>query len=158
MSGEGVPFVFSSGDKNIAFTSQWENWPRQIEVPVKQSGDALWFLVCGSTNPMEVRIANARLDIIYTDGVTESLDIVPPFNFWSLSPMQRADYDYKKDWFALPKKPPSQIQLGNNCRAIVLNQRLRPGKQVDQVRLLALSQQPVIGLMGVTVMNPGDKR
>ena len=62
LAGNGVPFLHSSsGKNNIAFTSRWDNWPKQIEVPVNRSGNAVWFLLCGTTNPMEVRIPNAEL-------------------------------------------------------------------------------------------------
>ena len=35
--------------------------------------------------------------------------------------------DYKRDAFALPKKPPPQVQLGPNCRAMIYGWKLRPG-------------------------------
>ena len=154
VSNEGAPFAWKTSDKNIAFVSQWDNWPRQIAVPIDKSGEAIWFLVCGTTNPMEVQIANASLVIEYADRNSETIELIPPFNFWSLAPIQKSDYDYKKDFFSLPKQPPSQVQLGNNCRAIVLNYRLRPGVKVNRVLLKALSEQTVIGLMGVSIMNP----
>jgi hypothetical protein len=46
------------------------------------------------------------------------------------------------------------VQLGNNCRANLLGWRLRPGVALESVTLETLSQQVVIGLMGVTVMDP----
>jgi len=149
---QGVPFAWPGGKHNIAFVSQWDNWPRSVTVPVGKSGAAAWFLVCGSTNPMQCRIANARLRLTYADGVTDDLDLVPPLNFWSLCPLGSADYDYHRDRFALPATPPATVQLGENCRAILLNARLRPGVELKQVTLEALSQEVVIGLMGVTVM------
>jgi hypothetical protein len=152
-SSIGVPFLVTAGEKNIAFTSSWDNWPRQIDLPINQTGDAVWFLVCGTTNPMEVRIANAELRMTYTDGIVETLQLTPPFNFWSLCPFNGIDYNYTRDAFALPKDPPQQIQLGTNCRAIVLGWRLRHGVALKSVTLQTLSQQVVIGLMGVTVMS-----
>jgi hypothetical protein len=154
VTDQGVPFTIPAGAKNIAFTSQWDNWPRQVEVPVNQQGDAIFFLLCGTTNPMEVRIANAELQMEYADGVVEKLPIVPPFNFWTLCPLDGVDYNYQRDGFCLPKVPPATVQLGRNCRAIMLNWRLRPGVALKSVRLEALSEQVVIGLMGVTIMNP----
>jgi len=153
---QGVPFRWN-GDRNIAFTSRWDNWPRQVSVPVGQAGDAVWFLVCGSTNPMQVRIANAELRMEYADGVVEKLELTPPFNFWMLSPYNGVDYNYQRDAFSLPKTPPATVQLGENCRAVVLNWRLRPGAVLKSVTLETLSEEVVIGLMGVTVMNPGAK-
>ncbi len=153
MAGKNVPFLWPSGKTNIAFTSQWDNWPKQITVPVNKTGEAVWFLLCGTTDPMEVRIANAELRLRYADGVVEKLELVPPFNFWTLCPFGGVDYDYQRDGFALPKVPPSTVQLGKNCRGVALPWRLRSGVPLKSVTLETLSQEVVVGLMGVTVMN-----
>ncbi len=152
LAGKGVPFL-APGEKNIAFTSSWDNWPHHIDIPVNKAGDAVWFLLCGTTNPMEVRIPNAELTMTYADGVTEKLEIIPPLNFWTLCPFSGVDYDYQRDGFALPKVPPTTVQLGKNCRAIALSWRLRPGVALKNVRLETLSDEVTIGLMGLTVMN-----
>ncbi len=153
-TGDGVPFSWPGGGKNIAFTSSWDNWPKRVDVPVEKAGDAIWFLLCGTTNPMEVRIANADLLMKYADGVVEKLEIVPPFNFWTLCPFSGVDYDYQRDGFALPKTPPTTLQLGTNCRAVALSWKLRPGVALKSVTLETLSDEVIVGLMGVTVMNP----
>ena len=155
---QGVPFAWSTDAKNIAFTSLWDNWPRRITVPVGCQGEALWFLVCGFTDPMQVRIANAVLRVNYADGQEEQLELVPPFNFWSLCPFGRIDYDYERDAFCLPPVPPAMVQLGKNCRANLLSWRLRPGVSVESITLEALSQEVIVGLMGLSVMNPGSPR
>ena len=77
-------------------------------------------------------------------------------NFWSLARFGRVDYEYKRDGFALPKEPPPQVMLGDNCRAIVAGWKLRPGVKLESVTLETLSQDVTIGLMGVSVMNPGS--
>jgi len=155
-AGDHVPFAWSNGAKNIAFTSRWDNWPKEVSIPVNRKGDAIWFLLCGTTNPMEVRIANAELRMRYADGVVERLEVVPPLNFWTLCPFSGVDYSYERDGFALPKTPPTMVQLGKNCRAIVLGWRLRAGVALESVTLETLSEEVVIGLMGVSVMNPTD--
>jgi hypothetical protein len=58
------------------------------------------------------------------------------------------------DAFCLPKQPPPTVQLGNNCRAMVLSWKLPPGAKLETVTLETLSQDVVIGLMGVSLMNP----
>jgi hypothetical protein len=101
---------------------------------------------------MQGRIANAEIRLAYSDGVVDRLELVPPFNFWSLCGLpDGSDYDYKRDAFALPKTPPATVQLGKNCRAILLNRRLRQGVELNSVTLATLSQEVVIGLMGVTL-------
>jgi hypothetical protein len=151
--GSGVPMQWTGGVRNIAFTSLWDNWPRRVEVPIGRSGDAVWFLLCGTTNPMQVRIANAVLRLNYADGAVEKLEIMPPFNFWTLCPMGGVDYSYERDGFALPRTPPVTALLGRNCRAVLLGWNLRPGIALRSVELETLSQEVVIGLMGITLMN-----
>ncbi len=158
MTPQAVPFTWSSAadgnaEKNIAFTSTWDNWPRSIRVPVSQSGAAAWFLVCGTTNPMQTRIANGEIRLVYADGSIDKLELIPPMNFWTLCPLREADYDYKTDAFCLPPQPPATVQLGKNCRAMLLSRRLRAGVVLERVELETLSPEVVIGLMGVTVMS-----
>ena len=83
---QGIPFAWAGGERNIAFTSMWDNWPRQVAVPLNRKAEAIWLLLCGFTNPMQGRITNAELRMKYADGVVERLELVPPLNFWSLCP------------------------------------------------------------------------
>ena len=53
--------------------------------------------------------------------------------------------------FCLPPQPPPQVQLGRNCRAMVLAWKLRAGVPLASVTLETLSQDVVIGLMGVSL-------
>jgi len=151
---QNVPFRQLAADKNIAFTSLWDNWPQSVSVPVGKQAEAVWLLVCGSTNPMQTRIANAEVRFRYADGQVEKLELVPPLNFWTLCPFGGADYDYRSAAFCLPKEPPPTVQLGNNCRAMVLSWKLRPRVKLEKLTLETLSQEVVIGLMGVSLMNP----
>ncbi len=154
MTPQKVPFRPFPEQKNTAFTSLWDNWPRSVRVPVGKRAETVWLLVCGSTNPMQTRIANAEVRFKYADGRVEKLELVPPLNFWSLCPFGGIDYSYEIDGFCLPKQPPPTVQLGNNCRAMVLSWKLRPAVKLEDVTLEALSQDVVIGLMGVSLMNP----
>jgi hypothetical protein len=138
--------------RNIAFTSLWDNWPASVTVPVNQSGQAVWLLVCGSSNPMQGRIANAVLKFHYADGKEERLELEHPSNFWSLTQFGKTDYDYELDGFSLPVEPPTQVRLGADCRAMVYGWKLRPGAILKEVTLETLSQEVVIGLMAVSVM------
>ena len=151
---QGAKFLWNPGARDTAFTSLWDNWPRKVIVPVNRKGDSVWLLVAGSTNPMQVRIANAVLRFDYANGVKEELELVNPMNFWSLCHFQGRDFDYSRDAFCLPKEPPSQAVLGSNCRAMVYGWKLRPGVALKSVTLESLSQEVVIGLMGVSICNP----
>jgi hypothetical protein len=154
---QGVPFVAPTATRNAAFASLWDNWPDQVTVPVDQSAAAVWVLVAGSTQPLQGRIANSAIRFRYADGVEERLDLVPPLNFWMLCHWA-TDYNRESDAFALGDTPPLMVQLGNNCRAMLYGWRLREGVKLKEVTLEALSQEVVVGLMGVSLMNPGASR
>ena len=159
---QGVPFAWNSGEKNIAFTSMWDNYPNKIDFTVNKTGDAIWFLVSGSTNVMQCRIANAILRLNYADGKSDSLELVPPVNYWNLSTIDshatapgqfsRNDYTSATDRFCMPAKFPETVQLGENCRAMLLNLKMRPGVKLKSISLETLSQEVVVGLMGITIM------
>lgn len=147
----GVPFAAFAPGRNIAFTSRWDNWPIRVTVPVGRAARTVWLLVCGTTFPMQTRIANAVVRFRYLDGATEQLELIPPHNFWMLCPWGGEDYSYEHDAFSLPPEPPPQVQLGRNCRAMVLSWRLRPQAVLQELELECLSRDVVIGLMGVSL-------
>ena len=66
----------------------------------------------------------------------------------------RSDYTDPIDAFAVPRPYPQIVQLGENARAMLLNYRLRPATEVQCVALETLSQEVMVGLMGLTLMNP----
>lgn len=162
MTNQKIPFLWTNSHNNVAFTSLWDNYPAKIDFLVRQSGDAIYFLVCGSTNVMQCQIANAVIRLHYADGKTDSLELVPPVNYWNLSTItanatapgqeSRNDYTADVDKFCLPAILPQTVQLGENCRAMLLNLRMRKGIELTGVSLETLSQEVVVGLMGITIM------
>ncbi|MDB6095382.1 MAG: hypothetical protein JWM32_2944 [Verrucomicrobia bacterium] len=164
LTPQGVPFAWPGETRNVAFTSHWDNWPDRVTVPIGRAAASVWFLVAGSTNPMQGRIANAVLRMRYAGAPDEVLELVPPLNYWNLSPIRpvitapgqdsRFDYTADADAYCVPKPWPQTVQLGENCRAMLLSWRLRPGKILQSVTLETLSAEVVVGLMGVTLMNP----
>jgi len=158
VTSQGVPFVAPTAKRNVAFTSLWDNWPARVTVPVNQSAAAIWLLVAGSTQPLQGRIANSVVHFRYADGVEERLELVPPLNFRMLCRWGGADYNPAHDAFALGDTPPLMVELGSNCRAMLYGWRLREGAKLKEVTLEALSQEVVVGLMGVSLMNPEASR
>ena len=159
---QGIPFKWNSYEKNIAFTSQFNNWPDSITIPINKCGRSIWFLIAGSTNPMQTRIANGELRMKYKDGAIEKMELIPPINYWTLSGYgfggnmgavtENWDYyDVRHQW-PLPAPLPQCVQLGNNCRAMLLGWNLAPAKELENVTLEALSQEVVVGIMGITII------
>lgn len=162
LSPQGVPFVWPGKEKNIAFVSLWDNYPDSVEFDMcGREGEAICFLVCGSTNMMQCNIENAEIQINYEDGISEILSLIPPENYWNLCPIDshatapgqfsRSYYTSEIDRFCMPTVFPRTISLGTNCTAMILPRRLREHKKIDHVTLKCLSQEVVVGLMGIAI-------
>lgn len=111
---------------------------------------------------MQCQIANGVIRLYYANGYRDSLELIPPENYWNLSTISahatapgqesRNDYRAKADQFCLPKILPETVELGRNCRAMLLNLKLQEGIELESVTLETLSQEVVIGMMGITIM------
>ena len=142
-----VPFLWNGSTLNACLTSRWDNYPTQIDLELSAVGHSLHALISGTTNPMQVGLANAALHLTYADGSTDTLELIHPNNYLSLS----GRYDWEIDAFALPNPPP-QIQLGEHIRAVVVTCPLRPNLELVRVALECLSEEVVVGLLGLTVV------
>lgn len=158
----GVPFLWNGVDENVAFVSLWDNYPDSIVFDMGgRKGEAICFLVCGSTNMMQCNIENAEIKVNYMNGDSESLYLVPPVNYWNLCPIDshatapgqfsRSYYTSEIDRFCMPEIFPRNIGLGENCRAMVLPMRLKRNKGIKNIVLNCLSQEVVVGLMGISI-------
>lgn len=149
-----VPFARPTGDKNIAFTSLWDNWPDSLDFDVHKKAEAVWLLVAGSSNCMQTGLANGVIRLHYADGQSDEIELVHPDNYWSLE----ANYDYDRHGFCLPKNPPPSVILGEHCRAMLYNYRLKKEATLARIEIETLSPEVVIGLMGATLMNPASEQ
>ena len=163
---QGIDFLWNANqNKNVAFTSLWDNYPREISFDLMpRKGKSISFLVCGSTNVMQCDIANAVILMEYENGERDSIELIPPYNYWNLCPIDshasgpgqssRTYYTSEIDKFCLRNASPMTIELGNNCRAMILCRRLNPQLGVKRVILKCLSQEVVVGIMGISIATP----
>lgn len=161
LTPQGVPFAWPEGSDNIAFTSLWDNFPTSVTVPTHTKGNGLWLLIAGSTNPMQCQIANAVLRLNYDDGSEQTFELIPPQNFWAVAPIRisgtekgqegRHDYTDPHDAYCVPQPHPDTVTLGTNCRAMLYGLRLNSQAVLQTVTLEALSQEIVIGVLGMSV-------
>ena len=114
-----------------------------------QAGDVVWLLIAGSTNNMQTRLANARLNFTYSSKAVETLELIPPLNYWTLAPIGGVYYDYVRDGFCLPATPPPMVQLGDANNANVYSWRATA--HMESVTLEAMSLEVVLGLVAVSV-------
>lgn len=168
---EGVPFK-TPGDttqRNIVFTSQWDNFPRSTTIPVKGKASRLHFLLAGTTNPMQSRLVNGRLILQYESGKNDTLELRNPENWWPI------EQDYMIDNYAFTTDAPVPLRLylktGTFGRrpakyvsikghtnygidggaATVLSMDADPTRSITSVKLETVANDVVMGLMALTI-------
>jgi hypothetical protein len=165
---DGVPLA-TPGEpnaKNIIFVSQWDNYPREVAVPLSGKSARAYLLMAGSSNPMQSQFDNGEVIVTYTDGSTDRLPLRNPVNWWPI------DQDYFIDDFAFRRPGPipprvnlktGQVRLldaetfkgkGGTVpggAATVLDLPLNPHKELKSLTVRALANEVVIGLMSVTL-------
>lgn len=164
----GVPFATPSEPdvKNILFVSQWDNYPRESNIPLNGKAKRVFLLMAGSTGPMQSRLDNGEVEIAYTEGLPSRLPLHNPTTWWPI------DQDYYLDDFAFrlngPLPPRVDLKTGKvrlldsdhfkgrggevpGGAATVLALPLDPGRELKALNLRALANEVVIGLLSVTV-------
>jgi hypothetical protein len=168
----GVPFATPSAQekKNIIFTSQWDNYPDSVNIPLEGRARHAYFLMAGTTNAMQSRLVNGSITVRYKDGTSEVLELKNPENWWPI------EQDYMEDGYAFTTGAPKPVRVylktgidtrnfsdytsikGYSNRAVdggaatVLDLPLHPSKELHSLTLRTIANDVVIGLMSVTLV------
>jgi hypothetical protein len=165
---QGIPFQTpGTGDaRNIAFTSRWDNYPREVAVPLSGKASHVYLLMAGSTNWMQSRFDNGEVIVTYADGSTERLGLHNPTTWWPI------DQDYFIDDFAFrrPEPIPPRVDLRSGLvrvpdvsefkgrggkvpggAGLVLDLPLRADKELKSLTVRTLANEVVIGLLAATL-------
>jgi hypothetical protein len=166
---DGIPLATpgNSESKNVVFVSQWDNYPREVTVPLSGQARGIVLLMAGSTNHMQSRFENGEVVVTYTDGSTARLALENPTNWWPI------DQDYFIDDFQFrrPEPMPMRINLktgqirvldiekfsgqGGPVRggaATVLKLPLDSDKELKSLTVRAIANEVVIGLISATLV------
>jgi hypothetical protein len=173
----GIP-----GDENknnIMYVSLWDNYPNEATVPLEGKAAHVYLLMAGSTNWMQCRIDNGEVMVSYQDGATDTLTLRSPTNWWLIEQDYYIDdYAFSRpepipprvelktgrihiwDVKAFREKVDAlglqalkrQAQKIPGGAATVLDLPLDSGKELKSLTVRTLSNEVVIGLMGVTLV------
>ena len=175
-----LPFRSPKEGKNIAYTSLWDKYPDRISVMLKGKASHAYLLLAGSTNPMQYAIENAVVRVEYADGTSDELMLTPPVNWCPIEqdflenatafpqPQLRPyriglasgkvsrhlfrdlHLEVNRNMADVPgfKKAVAEIDGG---AAILLDMPLDGKKKLRHLTLRTLSNEVVVGLMGITL-------
>lgn len=169
---ESIPFATPQQGNNIAFTSLWDNYPSSLTIKVKsQKASVAHILLAGSTNHMQTHIDNALIIARYNDGTSDTLRLIPPFNY---CPIEQ-DYYVDGKAFQTVELRPVRICLGTGTvsrdlgtalsikpdevygreipggAAQMLSMPLCPTKKLQSFSLVPVANDIVVGIMGITL-------
>jgi hypothetical protein len=165
---DGLPLATPArgGAKNILFTSQWDNYPREAVVPLTGKAGRVFLLMAGSTCAMQSQFDNGEIVVAYADGSTGKMALRNPSNWWPI------DQDYFIDDYAFrrndPLPPRVDLRTGKlrildmaafkgrggkipGGAGTVLEMPLDSGKELKSLTVRTLANEVVIGLMSVTL-------
>ncbi len=166
---DGIPFLFPQKGRNIIYTSLWDNYPEAVKIPLAGSASHAYLLMAGSTNHMQSRIDNGVLTVTYTDGTTDVLPLQNPHNWCPI------EQDYYEDGLAFHAAQPrpfrldfatlsvsrEQMPMGERYgyqqrdfakgAGVILDMPLDPQKTLQSLTVRTLSNDIVVGLMGITL-------
>ncbi|MDP4261260.1 MAG: DUF4450 domain-containing protein [Bacteroidota bacterium] len=156
---------------NIIFTSQWDNFPHSVSIPLSGKASQIHLLMAGSTNPMQSRITNGMVVVSYTDGSGDTLLLENPGNWWPI------EQDYYIDHYAFTSSwqdPPERLYLKDGKfakglssyssikgftnmaidggAATLLDMYLDKKKTLQSLSVHAIANDVVIGLMAATLI------
>jgi hypothetical protein len=164
----GVPFATPGpgNSPNIIFTSQFDNFPHEVAVPLNGTARRVMLLMAGSTNPMQSRFDNGEVVVTYADGSASRLGLRNPDNWWPIE----QDYFIDDYQFRRPGPIPPRIDLltgqirlldpvtfegkggvipGGAATALEL--ALDPQKPLRSLTVRTLGNEVVVGLMACTL-------
>jgi hypothetical protein len=170
---QGIPFE-TPGDSlspNVILTTLWDNYPDAVTLPLSGKASRLYLLVAAATYHMQAHVLNGTLEVAYTDGSRETLELVLPDNLLPL------DQDLFVDGFAFnmgqPKPWRIRLKTGDVMRdpmaelglkmsndpiivdgglATLLDMVLDPAKPLRSLTLRTTANEVIIGLMGATLL------
>jgi hypothetical protein len=155
---------------NVIFTSQWDNYPREVTVPLCGRASHAHLLMAGSTNHMQSRLDNGEVVVAYADGTSTRFPLRNPSTWWPI------DQDYLTDAYQFPLRAmhPTRVDLKSGQVRMATNQTASHGGTIDggaatvldfpletkrtleSITVRTLANDVVIGLMAVTLARPRE--
>ncbi|HEY4787652.1 MAG TPA: DUF4450 domain-containing protein, partial [Bacteroidales bacterium] len=153
----------------------WDNYPSKDSIALSGKASHAYFLMAGSTNPMQSQITNGQVIVHYADGSESTLDLRNPETWWPI------EQDYMVDGYAFSLRKPSPIRLHlktglmtrdfrnytsikgfttyaiDGGAATILDLPLNSSKELKSLTLKTCTPEVVIGLMSVTLVRPDSQ-
>lgn len=134
----GIPFVTPECGNNLACVSVWDNFPDEITIPMETKAHEAAVMFVSATNCMQTHVENAHIAAIYADGTEEEVKLVYPVNI--------------DDWLVPALQSQNETYYFNDYNhATVQKVRLNPQKELAGIRIKAVANEVIVGVIGVSI-------
>lgn len=137
-TASGIPFLTPSENENLACVSTWDNFPTEISIPLKGKAKEIAVLFISTTNAMQTGVENAKISVEYDDNNSDSISLVYPINIddWLVPALQKEnEYFYFNDY----------------NHATVQRIPLNPNKNLSCLKIKAVANEVILGVLGVSI-------
>ena len=165
----GVPFRTPQTGHNVAYAALGTSYPDEVVIPLEGKARMAYLLMAGTTNHMQSHIDNGLVVVSYMDGRTDTLALRNPDNWCPI------EQDYPADSQTSTATPTRPYRIGfatgrvsrnlsdvlgltggadrriPGGAAQMLCMPLDPKKKLKQLKVVPLSNDVVVGLMGITL-------
>lgn len=134
----GIPFLTPAENENLACVSLWDNFPTDMCIPLMGNGKEIAVLFVSATNTMHTQVENVRITVTYADGESTCVKLVYPFNI--------------DDWLVQAVQTQNEIfYFSDYNHAIVQRIKIDPNKELADIRIEAIANEVIMGVMGVSI-------
>ena len=159
---DGIPFKTVKEGNNIGIVTQAGAYPLRLEFPVSAVGKTLYLMISGESFPVQSHMPHLRVTLHYTDGTEQERLLVSPFGIgdcWSTWCGRWHDtavngfenlggrFGPKGSLDVADLRQPVNV----DTEAHLVSFPLHGGKTLETVRMEAVANDIIFGIMGATV-------
>ncbi len=158
---DGIPFKSARQGPNIGVVTRVAVFPQSLELPVNGQGRTLYLMLSGTTFAMQSHVVNLRLTLRYANGTSEAFDLVNPMGIGDCWNQYRFHDTAANGFENLGGRsgPAGSSQVKDLTVPVVVDTEahlvafdLKPGAVLQSVRLEAVANDMIFGVMGATIL------
>lgn len=116
-----------------------DNFPTKVEIPLSGKAAAMAVLLCGTTHAMQSYVVNAKLKVNYTDGTSETVDLIQPVNF---DDFLIAAYQQQNE----------TLYFSTGTHGSIQKITLDPARELKSLEAEAIANEVIVNILGITLL------
>ena len=165
-AADGIPFKTSKEGPNIGIVTLAGGYPAWLEFPVDATGKTLYLMLSGMSFPAQSHVTHLRVTLRYADAAEDSLELVSPRDIgdcWSTwcgrwhdaagpcaHGFENLGGRFGPSGSCEINDMTAPVNVDTEARLLPIG--LHPGRRLESVRIEAIANDIVFGIMGATIL------